>query len=185
MTRSATRQTLWMMMAGAAILAALACNRRTQPHQAPESRPAGGPATATAPGEPSATEPATQATRPATRPREGLPVSTFDTHPPYTVQLYVRKPEDPQPGWLRVLALQDQEAVARARGVFPRQNIIEVQTENIQQIRVELGYLPLAEGRRVVLRIDDQGIEITQRDRRFITLERRPTGRWEVERPAR
>jgi hypothetical protein len=162
-----------MLTVGVAVLTVVACNRRTQPQQASESRPASAPHTATSPEE-------APATQPATRQREELPASTFDTHPPYTVQLYVRKPEDKQPGWLRVLALQDKDSVARAQGVFPRQNIIEVNTENIHQIQVELGYLPLAEGKRVVLRIDGQGIEITQRDRRFITLERRPTGRWEV-----
>lgn len=180
MTNKSARRALWMLAAGAAMLSMAACSRRAGQQPEIGTRPAGEPQAATrpAPGESPAAGPTTA---PATRPREELPASTFDTEPPYTVQLYVRKPEDRQPGWLKILELQDDQTAARARGVFPRQNVMEITTQNVRRIRVELGYLPLAEGKRVVLRINDQGIEITQRDRRFVTLELRPTGRWEVE----
>lgn len=187
-----TIRTWPLALTAAILLCCSACNRQTQPPPTLKTRPAAespvatpapsrdSPATDQPTTQPAAT-PTTKPT-PATRPDE-LPPSTFDTRPPYTVQLYVRKPEDKQPGWLKILTLDDAQAVAKANGVFPRQNIIEVATGNVRSIRVELGYLPLAEGKRVILRIDDQGIEITQRDRRFITLERRPTGQWAVLKP--
>jgi hypothetical protein len=190
MKRLPTFRTWSLALAAAVLLTALACNRQTQPPPAVKTRPAGEstptPPRDDSPARPIATRPAdTTATKPAvaTKPADELPPSTFDTRPPYAVQLHVRKPEDKQPGWLKILALGDEHAVAKAAGQFPQQNIIEVTTDNIRRLQIELGYLPLAEGKRVVLRIDGQGIEITQRDRRFFTLERRPTGQWQVEKP--
>jgi len=192
MTRTSLMKT-WPLAVGAAALACMAaCNRQSQQSPTVKTRPAGETPTAVAPPEdhpavkPSTTQPApAPATKPAvaTHPSDELPPSTFDSHPPYTVQLNVRKPEDKQPGWLKVLTLADEHVRAKARGQFPQQNIIEVTTENVRVIQVELGYLPLAEGKRVILRIDGQGIEITQRSRRFLTLERRPTGEWTVRKP--
>ncbi|GMV95933.1 MAG: hypothetical protein AMXMBFR83_03020 [Phycisphaerae bacterium] len=172
----------------ALLLGGLGCTGRGSAPSA-ESKPSGpapaetGPAVTSRPMATTAPSPP-PATRPQSAPEDALPPSTFDTRPPYTVQLYVRKPEDRQPGWLKVLALSDESATATATGAFPEKNRIEVATANVRRIQVELGYLPLAEGRRVVLRIDNQGIEITQRGRKFITLQRRPTGEWVVERPA-
>jgi len=180
-------------LTAAVLLLALACNRQNQQPPAVKTQPAAEPSavTPTSPGDRPANKPTdtrpsitpTTKPTPATRPTDEPPASTFDTRPPYAVQLYVRKPEDKQPGWLKILTLDDEHAVAKAHGEFPKQNIADVTTENVRSIRVELGYLPLAEGKRVILRIDGQGIEITQRDRRFITLERRSTGQWEVRKP--
>jgi hypothetical protein len=191
MTRPATASAWRKAAIGTILLSALACNRQAQQQPGVESRPATTPSVVTPPPEtaPTTRPPVTQptqpapATAPATRPQEELPPSTFDTKPPYTVKLYVRKPEDKQPGWLKILALDQPHEVARAAGVFPEKNVIDVTTENIHRIQLELGYLPLAESKRVVLHIDRQGIEITRRDRRFITLQRRPTGEWIVEPP--
>lgn len=186
MTRISILRAWRTALTAAVLLCALACNRHSQPPAPDKNQPADKP-TATRPADtpttkPGATTQPVPATKPApaTRPVEPEPVSTFDPRPPYPVKLYVRKPEDKQPGWLKIMKLTDEHAVAKAQGRFPEHNIIEIQTENVSTIRMELGYLPLAENKRVILRIDDQGIEITQRDRRFLTLERRSTGRWEV-----
>jgi hypothetical protein len=185
----------WMRSAlAAAVVAGLwmsGCERQAN-KSGVESRPAGESATtpresrqpASAASAPApATPKSAPASAPASKPAEELPVSTFDTEPPYTVQLYVRKPEDKQPGWLKVLKLEDKHAVAKVRGIFPRQNRMEVQTENVSRLQIELRYLPLAEDKRVVLEIEGHAREITQRDRPFITLERQPTGEWVVEKP--
>jgi hypothetical protein len=109
-----------------------------------------------------------------------LPPSTAETTPPYRVELHIRSPKDKQPGWLKIMELSNEDASAAAMGIFPEQNRINIDTENVRRIRIELGYLPLAEGKRVVLRIDNQPREIVSRDRKFVTMERRPTGEWSV-----
>jgi hypothetical protein len=53
-----------------------------------------------------------------------------------------------------------------------------VETDNVQQLEVHIGHLPLAEKKRIILRIDGLGIELIRGDREFITMERRPTGAW-------
>lgn len=131
-----------------------------------------------------ATEPAAvSATAPATRPTTApatQPMSKYDPTPPYPVDLHVRAPEDPQPGWLRVTALADEEALARASGVFPEKNRMYVETENVYGLRVYLRKLPLAEGHRTFLRIDGQNFELLRKGRVYVTLQRRPTGEWDV-----
>lgn len=177
----------------AAILGAGCTNKSEERRPSPDdgtSAPKPEVATSRPMVESPATRPATQpASRPATqaasRPVDDLPPSTFSTEPPYTVQLHVRKPEDKQPGWLKVLEFLDKEQTASAGGSFPEHNRIEVATVNVARLQIELGYLPLAERRRVVLHIDEQGIEITQRDRKIVTLRRSSTGKWEPEKPAR
>ena len=130
-----------------------------------------------------ATEPATQAaTAPETRPESDLPQSIYSSEPPYPVELYVRSPEkDEQPGWIRILELE-RDGIARASGSFPEQNRIIVDTQNVKRIQVHFGNLPLAEKKRIILRIDRQAIEIVRRPgREMIVLERRPTGQWDVQ----
>jgi hypothetical protein len=107
------------------------------------------------------------------------PASTFDSRPPYPVELRLGSPEDKQPGWLKVLAFADKNVDASASGRFPEQNTIRVETQNVLEIEIHTGYLPLAENRRVTLLIDKQGIELVAR-RRYVRLERRPTGQWVV-----
>jgi hypothetical protein len=129
-----------------------------------------------------ATQPATTqtATAPETRPLPDLPPSTYDSQPPYPVQLHVRSPEDEQPGWIRILGL-DKDGVASASGTFPEQNRIVVDTQNVKRIEVHVGHLPLAEKKRIMLRIDRQSMEIVRRPgRERVVLERRPTGQWDV-----
>lgn len=130
-----------------------------------------------------ATQPATQtqpATKPATRPAG--PVSTFSSDPPYPVQLYVSDPKEKQPGWLKVLALDEGKDLATVKGVFPQQNLIVIDTENVKRLEIHTGYLPMSQRKRVVLRIDRQPMDIN-RNRRYTVLERRPTGEWIIEKP--
>ena len=125
---------------------------------------------------PAATQPAAR-----TQPAATLPASTYDSRPPYPVQLHVRSPADEQPGWLKIVELVDGDRPATASGTFPEKNRIVVDTGNVQQIRVHVGHLPLARKKRVVLQIDGQAMELS-RQRDFTTLKRRPTGEWVVAR---
>lgn len=133
------------------------------------------------PSEPPAIQSRPVASKPAeTRPVASQPASTYDPRPPYTVRLYVRSPEDKQPGWLKILELNDGSQSATALGAFPEQNQIDVTTGNVRKIQVQIGFLPLAPRTRTFLRIDKQGIEITTKGREFVVLERSPAGAWKA-----
>jgi hypothetical protein len=120
------------------------------------------------------------ATKPAeTRPELAQPVSTYDSKPPYPVALFVKDPSEKQPGWLRIEQLANDKQLATARGRFPEQNRIYVETGNVRRVRIHVGHLPLRPRERVVLQIDGQGMVIS-RDRPFTTLELSPTGQWNV-----
>lgn len=181
MTASAPRRFAALALCSLLLLPA-ACTdgaRKKPPATAP-ARPA--PPVETRPSV--ATRPALPATQPATAPasrpaetKPAGPLSTFSSRPPYPVELYVRDPDEKQPGWLRVVELSNAEAMGKVQGVFPEQNSIEVQTENVRRLEVHVGYLPIAPGKRIRLLIDNKGIEL-RRNRRYVTLERRPTGEW-------
>lgn len=162
------------------------CSPASQPPDRPLIPPTIGEAasqpaaTATRPSETQspATKPA--ASKPASKPAG--PVSTFSSKPPYPVDLHVQSPLDPQPGWLKILGLDNKGSVAAAHGVFPEQNVMVIDTENVKRLEIHVGYLPMAQRKRIVLRIDKQAIELS-RSQRYVTFERRPTGEWVVEKP--
>lgn len=158
---------------------------KTNTAEIPTSKPTAIPApTASAPSQPT-TQPATQpATRPATQPTS-QPSSSYDSKPPYPVRLYVRTPEDKQPGWLKITELADTDALAICKGEFPERNRIVVETDNVRRLRLHIGHLPLAARKRIVLRIDDQGIELAHKKRAYVFLERRSTGEWVVAGPVK
>lgn len=164
-------------------LAGAGCPKQSPSEQ--KAEPATVPTAVRAP-EPVKTEPAAAQTRPVTtkpaesRPVASRPASTYDPRPPYRVKLHVLSESEEQPGWLRILKLADERQAATAEGAFPEQNQIDVSTGNVQRIRVQIGFLPLAPRKRIFLRIDRQGIEITARDREFVILERSPAGAWSV-----
>lgn len=140
------------------------------------------PESASAPAQPDVTtKPATSqpaASQPAAS-QPSIPVSTYDSKPPYPVQLYVRSPDDKQPGWLKIAQLDDSDKLATTHAQFPKQNRIYIDTTNVKQLRVHTGHLPLAPGKRVILQIDGQGMELS-RKRAHTMLQRRPTGEWVI-----
>lgn len=124
-------------------------------------------------------KPVSPATQPATKPEPAEPVSTYDSKPPYPVSLFVRSPEEKQPGWLRIEELAEPNQRATAQGRFPEQNRIYVDTSNVSRIRIHVTHLPLRPNERVILQIDGQGMVIS-RSRTYTTLERSPAGVWSV-----
>ena len=167
---------LLALVAGMTFL--VACRKKTSsPSTKPaETQPATRPATATAP----ATQPTT-ATAPATGPAAvALPPCTYDSRPPYPVRLFVRKPSQDQPGWLRITELGDENDIGTCTGVFPRHNRIEIESGNVRELRLHISYLPLAEKKRIILKIDGQTMELARKRRSYVTLERGVTGAWQV-----
>ncbi len=130
----------------------------------------------TRPTQPQAARP--HAPEPETRPSDALPPSRYDSKPPYPVELHVRDPREEQPGWLRILKLDDPDLPAGLQGKFPEQNLMIVDTQNVKRIDIHIGHLPLAPGRRIILRIDGNGMELRRGKGQFITLERTATGAW-------
>jgi hypothetical protein len=140
--------------------------------------------TATAPDQEKAEEPkptSPPATEPAKEeePAKTQPASSFNPRPPYTVKLFVNDPEeDKQPGWLNVQKLDD-EGTARVVGKFPSQNVMELETDNVQRLRIDVGFLPLRKNKRTILRIDEQSLVITSpHEQKYITMRRNANGRW-------
>jgi hypothetical protein len=117
--------------------------------------------------------------QPATS-RPAKPESTYSSEPPYPVSLFVESPDDKQPGWLKIEKLAEDEKLATAKGRFPEQNRIYVDTTNVRRIRIHVGHLPLAPKERLILQIDKQGMVLSRRNP-YVTLDRLPTGEWVVQ----
>ncbi len=127
-----------------------------------------------------AIQPASQpASRPASQPAS-RPASTYDSKPPYPVSLYVLDPQEEQPGWLKIVQLADDNALATCSGSFPEKNEIQVDTNNVRRLRLHIGHLPLAQRKRIVLHIDGQAMELAHKNRAFILFERSHTGQWRI-----
>src|SRR5205823_2702228 len=88
---------------------------------------------------PPASKPATQESRPESRPHNELPASTYDSKPPYPVRIHVRSPDQDQPGWVRVVQLEDRDVPASLTGSFPEQNLMVVDTQNVQRVEIHVG----------------------------------------------
>jgi hypothetical protein len=170
------KQNVICIMATALLAVSAGCSKQGQ-QQPVKSQPA--ETSAPSPTKPVTTKPA--ATKPAATKPATMPASTYDSKPPYPVKLHVRSPDDKQPGWLKIIELANPDTLANADGKFPEQNRFYVETQNVKQIRIHVSHLPLAPRKRIILQIDKQGIEITRKkNRKFVILERRPTGEWVV-----
>lgn len=131
------------------------------------------PATRAKPPEPPA------AVRPAPEP-ETQPASSYRSEPPYPVKLYVRDPKAEQPGWLRIMELEEPGLPATADGSFPEHNRIYVDTSNVKRLRLHISHLPLAERKSIILIIDERSIQLARKKRKYVYLERSPAGLWDV-----
>gem|GEM_PF-683821 len=172
---------------GVGVFAVAAAGCRETPRTASPPRPATAPPIAATqevqatPAGPGAAPPGARQAAPATQPISPLPAPPkFVDAPPYSVDIEVRKPDDPQAGWLRIEALADAGRPARVSGIFPEPNQIRVRTENVSLLVLDLSMLPLQPNRRRNLHIDGQPIELSQRHRGPIQLHRSETGDWKV-----
>lgn len=158
---------------------ALAIGCREAP-KSPVSRPAAPESQAVEPplSKPQAVEPAPLASAPASQPKPPKPVYTHE--PPYRVATTIRSLDDPQAGWLRIESLADREQSATVTGTFPSANTMRVDTGNVEQLSIDLSMLPLQPRRSRILHIDRTSIELSQRHRGRIQLQRSSTGHWTV-----
>lgn len=194
-TRRIITRTLFLLLLGAWVLGIgmSGCSRGSKPpttttapadeQEAHEPASADSDTDIDAPETGPATRPATQPeTAPATSTRsaESQLISEYDSTPPYTVRLYVREPDEDQPGWLKITEFADADRLATSVGTFPERNRIYVNTDNVRRLRVHVDQLPLAPNRRTILQIDNQPMELVRsRDRRYVYLERQPNGSWQ------
>lgn len=172
--------TRWLWVLGIALPAGpAACREAPKPppaQSAPAERPRepSPPETAPAPPATKPTPPATQASRPS--PRKAV----YEETPPFRVENVVLTPTDPQAGWLRIVEMARADAVASVRGEFPEPNRMNIESENVRRLTIDLDALPLKAKTRRILRIDEQPIELYQAHRGKILLERGSAGRWTV-----
>ena len=111
------------------------------------------------------------------------PKPAYTHEPPYRVTTTIRSLDDPQAGWLRIESLADREQSATVTGTFPSANTMRVDTGNVEQLSIDLSMLPLQPRRSRILHIDRTSIELSQRHRGRIQLQRSSTGHWTVVTP--
>jgi hypothetical protein len=83
----------------------------------------------------------------------------------------VLDPRERQNGWLVIEAFEKPNQPAKAVGEVVKPRKLIVTTDNVKVINIILPKAGMPSGKRVVLRIDNQGIEITGRHgpvRRFV-----------------
>jgi hypothetical protein len=93
------------------------------------------------------------------------------------------RPEDPQRRWLRIEGRFDGERPAEAIGAITRTDQpprIEVTTDNVSHLVLDLNRLPAGVRPGLVLRIDEQGIQITGAAGEQVELVRDSAGLWSV-----
>lgn len=148
-------------------------------------------------------EPPPPGTGPAARPeapesaRAPMPVATSPTNatrpaapryadePPFRVDATVDSAGEPQAGWIRIEVFEDKQRPAHVDGLFPEANKIHVNTDNARELTLVLSRLPIQPNRRIILYIDRQAIEFSQRFRREdVRLSRGTTGHWSVIAPS-
>jgi hypothetical protein len=88
---------------------------------------------------------------------------------------------DSHHGWLRIDQLYDDVDGGWVTGdVDKPRNRITIETNNTRQFTMDLSTLPIRWDRLVVLRINDQTMELTRKERSRVTFEQTRTGAWDV-----
>lgn len=150
----------------------------TTPKTEPAARPeVPSPAPETNIPPPASQPAATQAVKPE------RPKPKYEDVPPYRVVITVGSPDDPQAGWLHIDSQMNDKQEATVYGQFPEANKMDVDTNNVADMTLDLSMLPIRPRQRIILRIDKQGIELSQKHRGKIQLNRGATGKWEVMTP--
>lgn len=128
--------------------------------------------TTTAPQQQSPVDTPPTATQPATQPAATAPAD------PLHVRLHVRDVTDPQSAWLRIEALTAGASSAKAEGRWLRKNVLEINTTDADRVRIDFSELPVAAGRRIVLRLDQQGFDLASDIGPVVDFERGRAGMW-------
>ncbi|MCH7700623.1 MAG: hypothetical protein IID37_02935 [Planctomycetes bacterium] len=84
-------------------------------------------------------------------------------------------------GWLKIELLREDAAVGWATGsIHPGSNRIEIETEGVKRIVLDLSQIHVDWSRRVILRLDGQGSQLLHGKAQIKHLEVTPAGRWRV-----
>jgi hypothetical protein len=129
-------------------------------------------------------EPATPHAQPLAAPSEGAPAppppttsqTTLST--PGRVVVLVRDPNEPQKGWLIIEEIEKAGQPASAIGTVAGPRKLAVETKNVKALRIDLPKAGMPSTRSVILRIDNQVIEITGRYGSVARFERTVQGIW-------
>jgi hypothetical protein len=167
------RAQMALLLAASVLMAATACRQQAKPPAAPPETQPAVTASPALPVEPSPAAPAAQ-TAPAEHPRhfevsEAGPIKTD------------RELSADQP--LVILGKFDPQKPARLTATLESDTLMNIGTQNVQALRLDLLTLPRERGGRLVLHIDGQGIEITGKRNQVIDLRRSPVGEWSFGRP--
>jgi hypothetical protein len=124
---------------------------------------------------------------PATSPRpaEGVTAPAPATQPAEVVRSAADErgpsPLDSHRGWLRIDQLYDDVEGGWVTGdVDKSRNRIIIETNNTRRFSIDLSALPIRWDRLVVLRINDQTMELTRKQRSMVSFQQTPTGGWDV-----
>ena len=95
-------------------------------------------------------------------------------------------PKRPEPGWTVFRAAFDDKADATCEARFTGGNRLDVDTQNISHLTIDLGKLPEGAPKSGPwnLQIDGQGIEVSGSRGRYLHLIRGKAGAWDVDRAA-
>lgn len=95
-------------------------------------------------------------------------------------------PKRPEPGWTVFRKAFDDAADAACEARFSGGNRLDVKTENISHLTLDLGKLPAGAPKSGPwnLQIDGQGIEVSGSRGRYLHLIRGKAGAWDVDREA-
>ena len=84
-------------------------------------------------------------------------------------------------GWLKIELLREEAAVGWATGsIHSATNTIEIQTQGVKQMMLDLSQIHVDWNRRVILRIDGQGSQLFHGKTQIKHLEVTPAGRWRI-----
>lgn len=125
-------------------------------------------------------DPPTARPVPATVPVDTRPPTTtqFGIAAPGQVVIFITDPNDPQTGWLRIETIEKSGEPASATGTVVKPRKLIITTKNVGRIRIDLPKAGMPSNKRVLLQIDDQGIEITGRRGPIGYFERSKNGAW-------
>jgi len=186
MSRNYPPRTAFVLLLSAGWLSFAGCRETPRPAaETPAATPRTTPVELPAQTQPAAAKTIAPASMPADLPaaKPERPKPPYDDAPPYRVAFTVGSPDEPQAGWLHIESLANQDRPARITGQFPEANKMDVDTDNVSALTLDLSMLPIRPRHRIILRIDKQGIDISPRHRGRIRLERSPTGQWTVTTP--
>ncbi len=164
MTHMTTRrQYLWPIAAAVALLVVAAgCHEQASPSPPPAPSQPAPQATQTAPAsQPAATRPA--ATRPTPSRRR------------FTITNVGIKPDQP----FSIVTRINSQKPARILASLPSDHLLNIETINVDALRLDVLNLPRKRAGRLILHIDDQGMEITGRGSKIIYLQRTSAGTWQ------